>query len=755
MNQLLLPAPSRPTEINQELREVSVLSRLFMTLSDSRWLVVFITILCTLGGLLYALAATPLYEANLLVQVEDMSGASGTGSSSAPKNIQGDLSGAFDIRTATASEIEILRSRAVVRQAVENLKLYIDLEPHYFPVIGAAVARYNKKLSTPGIAGHGGYVWGREDAAVSRFDVPPEMEGRQFVLRVGDGNTYRLLDEEQGIDMQGRVGQVLAGPAGNGQIVLQVDRIAARPGAEFLLTRRNVMETVKRLQSGLRIAEYGKQSGIIGLLLDGPDPKRTAAILNDIGQEYFQQNIERKSEKAKKSLKWLDRRLPALKTELEDAETRYKEMRHRFGAVDIGEEGKVLLQQTTSLQMRLTELSQKKIELLTRFEPAHPYLQIIAGQERELNGRIAVLNNRIKQLPGIEQEMLRLSRDVKVNTELYTSLLGTAQQLRLVASSEVGNARILDPAVVPSKPVKPHRVLVVALSALAGLVLGVLAAVVRKMLVGKVGDPVELEMALGLPVSAAIPYSENQERLYRLALRGGGKPAVLPHDAPDGAIEGLRSLRAALQFTMNDAVNNIVMITGPTQGVGKSFVSANLSSVLASIGKRVLLIDADLRAGDLHRYFNADHNRGMSDALGEPAADRARLDQLIQHDVARNLDFLAAGPLSPTPAELLASPQLMRLLQECAARYDYVLIDTSPVLAVADALAVAPIAGVILNVVRSGVSTVNEIEESVKHLNKAGRSVTGVVLNDSATRFTHYGYGERYDRGRSPRALAS
>ncbi|HEY8609594.1 MAG TPA: polysaccharide biosynthesis tyrosine autokinase [Noviherbaspirillum sp.] len=736
MNQLMLPAPPGQVGFGPERNETSGIVRTLGYLAGSFRLIATVTMVCILAGILYALAATPLYESNLLVQVEDMNAAGGSVVAN-PRNIQGDLSGAFDIRTATASEIEILRSRAVVARAVENAKLYIDIAPQRFPVIGDAIARYNNALSDPGLLGYGGYAWGAEQAQISRFNVPERLEGKRFMIEVGADNRYRLSCEDCGIDQVGTVGETLIAPVQGGQVILDVSGLAAKPGARFDLVRMARLETVKQLQTQLRIAENGKQSGIIGVTLQGSDPKQVALILNEIGREYIQQNLDRKSEKAKKSLAWLDRQLPDLKQELDTSENRYRELRHRTGAIDISEEAKTLLQQSYSTELRLSELNQKKLELLTRYETAHPAIQAITVQERALDSRIALLNKRIRELPALEQEMLRLSRDVKVNTELYTTLLSTAQQLRLATSSEVGNARLLDPAALPVKPVKPHRLLIVTLAALAGVLLGIAVAVLRKMFFGRVGDPEELEHTLGLPVSAAIPHSENQERLRRQALRFGGRQGVLPHDAPDGAVESMRGLRAALQFTMLDAPNNIIMITGPTKGVGKSFVSANLASILASIGKRVLLIDADLRAGDLHRYFAVGRDAGLADALqGEP-----NIDKLIRRNATEGLDFLPTGTLPSKPAELLAHPRFKNLLQLCAERYDYVLIDTAPVLAVSDALAIAPIAGVILNVVRGGVSTVSEVEESVKRLSQTGRTVTGVVLNNSKSRHAQYSYG--------------
>ena len=146
--------------------------------------------------------------------------------------------------------------------------------------------------------------------------------------------------------------------------------------------------------------------------------------------------------------------------------------------------------------------------------------------------------------------------------------------------------------------------------------------------------------------------------------------------------------------------------------------------------------------GHLHRHFGLDRKSGLSEAIG----DRAPPEQVVHKGVAPNVDFVSTGALSPYPAELLASPNLGHVLQKYESMYDVVLIDTAPVLAVSDALTIAEHAGAIFHIVRSGVSTVAEIEESVKRINQAGYAVTGVVFNDLKPRYAQYGYGSRYEK---------
>jgi len=706
---------------------------------DNRWLIAGVASVVMLLGLAYALVATPVYKANLLVKVES--------DSARPKNMPVELAGSDapqDTKTAVASEMEVLRSRAVITRAVDSGRFYINVRPKYFPLFGEWIARRSKQISEPGILGYGGYVWGNEQAKISLFNVPQQMEGQPFILTAHGNGGYRLVQEEFGVTTDGKVGDTLTVQTADGVLELRVDQLNAKEGARFTLSRSNRLETVEKLQEALKISEKGRQSGIIDVVLEGENPQLISTILNEIGREYGLQNIDKKAEEARKTLAFLNTQLPELKKELEQSESKYNQLRNNRGTVDLGEEAKTALQQSLLTQTKLLELKQKKDDLLTRYQPGHPSVLALDQQMDGLRREVATIEARIKKLPDVEQNVLRLNRDVKINTELYTALLSAAQQLRVATESNVGSVRVLDTAVVPIRPIKPKRSIVLALSGILGLTLGVMAAFTRKSIFGRIDAPYEIEERLGLPVTATIPHSVSQEKAHaRLLLHDEPSAAVLPMDVPyDGTVESLRRFRTSLQFAMAEAKNNIVMIAGPTPSVGKSFVSANFAAVLASIGKKVLLIDGDMRSGHLHLYFGLDRKPGLSDAI----TGKSLYGKAIRKDVAENVDFLSSGELPPKPAELLAHDNFGKLLELLSAQYDYILIDTPPLLAVSDALVVASHAGAIFNVVRGGQTTTGEIEEAVKRLNQAGHTVTGVVFNDSKHRTSRYGYGAAYDR---------
>jgi tyrosine-protein kinase Etk/Wzc len=376
-----------------------------------------------------------------------------------------------------------------------------------------------------------------------------------------------------------------------------------------------------------------------------------------------------------------------------------------------------------------------------RFAPTHPAVASLDAQITVLDAQQDELNKRVATLPNTEQSALRLLRDVRVDTELYTNLLDSAQQLRIIKAGEVGNVRVVDYAVVQEIPVKPKRILAIALATMFGLIVGIATAFVKKALFGGVQHSEDIEQALGLPVYATIPHSENQVRLLQSMRRGGGGQYVLAATmTEDIAVEGVRSLRTALQFGLLEAANNVIVLTGTRPDVGKSFMSVNLGAVLASGGKRVLLIDADMRRGDMHSHFGIQRQPGLSDVIAGLDVEAA-----VQHDVLPGLDVLPKGKVPPNPAELLMSDRLKTLLNYFSDRYDLVIVDTPPVLAVTDAVLIGKHAGTTLLVVRHGRNPMAELVEATKRLRNGGVAVKGALFTDVPQRRIGYsGYYAGY-----------
>lgn len=689
-------------------------------LAENKWLIAAVTALALLIGLAYTLLQKPIYEANILVQVEEVDAAT-------KKSYLGDAGALFDVKTPASAEIEILRSRKVVGQAVDETRLDIDAQPRYIPLIGRWLARHSKRLSEPGLLGMGGYVSGTEKIDVTSFEVPRSLEAKPFKLIARDGGRYQLLSSDGSMPITGTVGTMLRANTAAGPLELMVKELSGKPGAEFRLARYSRVVTIEDLQSQLVLAERGRQSGVISASLQDDDPVKLAATLNAIGTEYVRQNLERKAAEAEKALGFLDQQLPIYKRQLEASEDIYNNFRNRKGTVAFDDEAKLILETSADRQTKLLEAQQRRRELETRFTANHPSVQALDAQIAALQSGIGDVQSRIRGLPAVQQEAVRMERDVTVNTALYQSLLNNALQLRLVKEGKLGNARLLDSAEVAEIPVRPQGRTVAIIALIIGLGSGLLAAFVRNAFVEqRINDSQDLEADLGLPVLSTIPLSEAQHAIGKPRASNATGVRLLAVEQPhDPAIESLRSLRTATQFAMLDAPNNRVMITSATPEVGKTFVTLNFAALLAAAGRRVLLIDADLRRGHIHKSLALPRHGGLSEVI----AGTLTAQQAVHKQVVPNLDLLTTGKLPSNPSELLLSKSFADMLDKCSQLYDLVIIDSPPVLVAADTAAMAGQAGTVLLVARSNKSTLGDLRESTRRLSLGGNAATGILLN--------------------------
>jgi tyrosine-protein kinase Etk/Wzc len=709
------------------------LAYLVATISQARWLIAGVAVAALALGVLYALAATPVYRSDVLIQVEQRT-----------TTLAGlaQLSSLLTEPLPSETEIELIRSRALVGSVVDELGLQVRASPIRFPLLGAIASKRQLAEPSPPWLGLAPFAWGGEKIHVARLDVPEGRLGEALTLVAGEAGRYELYGESGERLLSGVVGQPAAAGAGVQRVAAFVSELVARPGTRFRVVKRTWNAAVESLQDGLKAAERTKNTGVIAIQLEDTDRKRLAATLDAVAKTYVRQNVERKSEEAAKTLAFLETQLPQLRANLDAAEAARKGYQMRRGTLDLSREAGSLLDRSVALEAALSEAHLQQADLLQRFTPNHPALQALASKIEKLKRERGEVEAKMRELPATEMESTRLSRDVKVAGELYNVLLNKAQELRVVKSGTVGNVRMVDAATVPDAPVRPNLLLAVAFSLMLGGIVGVSAAFARRALYAGVDDPDAVERVTGLAVYATIPRSATQSRLWHV---GKSKPRpILAAESPgDPAVEGVRSLRTALQFALIDSSSHVVVVTGPTAGVGKSFVAANLAYVAAAAGRRVLVLDGDLRRGSLHRIFGGGRAPGLSDVL----RGTATLADAVRPGGLPGLAFLATGVIPPNPSELLASDRFERLLGELSERFDLVLVDTAPVLPVTDAALVGRHAAATLLVLGAGVHRAHEITAALRRLAHNGVRVQGAVLNDfsgTGARHSRYRYEYRY-----------
>ncbi|HDN3248777.1 TPA: tyrosine-protein kinase, partial [Escherichia coli] len=559
---------------------------------DHRKLIISVTSLFTLIALIYAIFATPIYQADALIQVEQKQ------ANAILSNLTQMLP---DSQPKSAPEIALIQSRMILGKTVDDLNLQARVKEKYFPLLGRGFAR----------------LMGNKEGniSISRLYINgDDTEEPKVILTVKDKNNYSIQMGDT--VFSGKVGELLEE---NG-ISLKVDSIDAAPGNEFVVAYVSRLKAITDLQDSLIVADQGKDTGMLTLSLTGDNPLLIERILNSVSENYLAQNIARQAAQDAKSLEFLSKQLPQVRGDLDLSEDKLNQYRRLNDSVDLSLEAKAVLDQIVNVDNQLNELTFRESEISQLYTKEHPTYKALMEKRKTLQDEKIKLNKRVSAMPETQQEILRLSRDVESGRAVYMQLLNRQQELNIAKSSAIGNVRIIDDAVTQTKPVKPKKILIL----LAGIVFGGMVSVglvlLRVLLRRGIETPEQLE-EVGINVYASIPLAETFTK-NNLQGKGSTKkvfnkiPSFLAVDNPaDLAIEAIRGLRTSLHFAMMEARNNILMISGASPNAGKTFVSSNLAAVIAQTGKKVLFIDTDMRKGYTHKLFNENNSNGLSDIL--------------------------------------------------------------------------------------------------------------------------------------------
>lgn len=699
------------------------LGRLIGELIDSRWLIIGVTSFFLTLGILYCLFATPIYRADAMVQVEQNVG------NALLNNISQILPNG---QPESGPEIELLKSRMVLNKTVEDLNLRTIVEQEYFPIFGKGFARLTKQV--PG------------KIAVSKFELPEAWaEDPSVTLVVGDGKNFSITRDGEEI-AKGSVGRLLE----NNGVTILVSDIEAPQGTKFKVSKISEVRAANNLLDKFEVADKGKNTGVLGLALTGENPLLIREILDSISINYLEQNIVRKSEEDAKSLDFLKDQLPKIRNSLDLAENKLNQYRQQKDSVDLSLEAKSVLDSIVAADSQLNELTFKEAEISKLYTKQHPSYRALLEKRKTLENDRDKLNKRVSEMPKTQQEIVRLSRDVQSGQEVYMQLLNKEQELGISKASTVGNVRIIDRAITQSKPVEPKSIIVIIFSIVLGGLLSVGYVLLSSFLHRGIESPEQLE-ELGINVYASVPLSEWQKKKdQEFVLKNKGRRvnsdsnSLLAIGNPaDLAIEAIRSLRTSLHFAMMESKNNVLMISGASPGIGKTFISANLAAVVAQTGQRVLFIDSDMRKGYMYEVLGLEAKDGLSDIL----SGRIAIASTVRNTAQGGFDFIPRGQIPPNPSELLMHSRFSEVLAWASENYDLVLVDTPPILAVTDAAIIGKHAGTSLMVARFELNSPKEVEVSIRRFEQNGIDIKGVILNavmKKASNYYNYGY-DYYD----------
>ena len=690
-------------------------------------IVVFFALLGLAIGVLYSRYVNPTFKSTALLQIDEKSqGISGLG-----ENIA-DLVGS-EVSKADA-EAELIKSNMVLKTVVDLLHLSIrlsDLEVSTLDRIKSD--RTDTQINSPE-----GVTLKTEDGQVqvNQFNVSQAYLNQPFTL-VRSQSGFVLSNGFD--DFKGQLNQAHNFRSTDGVIEITVTDLP-NDGHPITITKQSLSNTTDAINSALSVVEKGKQTGIVQMALTGTNQQQVSLILKEIVLSYIEQNQSRGSEETNKTLSFMETQIPVLQQKLEASEAIFNDFREKYGTIDISQEAGLLVTESAQIDTQLNELDLKKADLATYYTEEHPLVLKINDQIKVLNNRKQEINSNIGKLPGIQREFLKLSADTEINREIYLTMLKNYEQLKIVKAGQIGYARIIDLPVSTFRAIAPKKLQIMILGMLLGTILGTMLVLLKNMIRNVIKDPERLASKTGIPVIATIPRSISMTRLGKNKKSANRLLAYV--DANSLSYEAIKSLRTHLMLSMPKQGMagqraRVILISGESPGVGKSFIAANLSEVFGQLKKKVLIIDADMRLGELHKVFNIEQNAGLADYLSQndlPDNDDSQTTSMISNFVHPTImdyiDFMPRGKQPHNPTTLLSNDNFAKLMSELGAYYDYIIIDSPPLLSASDAVIVSEYADKLLIVTRYNSSIEGQLLYAINQLAKDGVQVDGIILND-------------------------
>jgi tyrosine-protein kinase Etk/Wzc len=692
--------------------------------------------LCTaaltlLGTLAYAWLALPVYRADTLLQIDSRN------RTTLVPNLQiGERSsGSERDDAAVAGEIEILRSREVL-----------------LPVIAATGADVviERALRWGWLP-----VGARHGVDVVQLQLPEARRGQALELSTEAGGSWTLRDARGQVLARGASGErssftleaapaamparstAAAPDAASNAGSIEVRIAAGAYPAKFTLRQLQPIKAYEAMVDRMRAFEPAKDSKVVRISYEDSDPERAAAVLNAQLAGYLDRAVARRANDGSRTLAFLENQLPMMRGRIEAAEDALAAFQRGSAAIPLGTEAEGLTRQRGDLERQQIELEIKRDALAQTYTPEHHELRAVNAQLANVRRALARVRSSVDELPGAQRTRLRLQREVDIQAQQYSAVLSQVQQLRIADASWLASARQADRATPPIEPIRPKTSAVASIGAALAALSALIAALIARSLRTTVVDTHELEQRLGPPTIATVPLSANQALLMDGRLREAvetdiGTHRLLARAAPqDPAIEGLRTLHLSLTMRARTLASKVILVTSPTYGAGNGFIASNLAALMAETGKRILLVETDLRSPSMHRYVDLDLRApGLTDVL----YGMKTLDEVIVPHATANLDALMQGSLTDNPGALLMTEGLGDILRDLRQRYDHIVLHAAPLLGTGDALAVGRLADCALLVVRAERSLVNEVQEAVQRLERGGIRLEGLIFNGARPR---------------------
>ena len=711
------------------------LKEIIQIIISRKKLILFSILICAVIAWLYGISRPPVYKSSVLINITGSAGPS-TDLSSVINSIPSLSSSNSTIDKQT----EIIKSKRVLRPVVENLHLDVIKVPKSLPIIGRIIANHYNTDNGLGMPnkpwfGMNEYDWGGASVSLSKFEVSPGFINTPFTLIKTGANQYNLLADGTIVLENAELGKQYYYQSEADFLEINVKRIYGNKGQIFTLTKISDDIAIKQLSAGLKISEVTKGSGILSITYQGSTPKQVANILNSVAERAIAADIQLKSKNAETLLSFLKSQLPKVEQELDQAQENLNAYRSRIGSISIQDEARLVLNSIANYDKRISELEFNKSQIAQKLTPNNPELKQVDAAIEKIKSQRSIIENKIKAMPQSDQIFVNLSRQATVQSELYQNLLQKIRQYSILEAGTVSSLQVLDPAEVPYHNINQPLYLIVFIGALLGAFLSILWIFLQTYLFKGIQNPEEIEALLNAPSLGTLFKNRHQAiQAKKMKKQEISHLRVLAEiDLYDATLESLRSLKTALALKIMEAQKNIICITGPTQGIGKSFVSANLANVLAN-DKKILLIDADLRRGHLDHYFQVKPSLGLTEYLNEEVT----LEEIISKTRFENLDFIQRGAFQAKSSELLTKTTYNALLSNVSKKYDYVIVDAPPILPVADTLLIIQNNTINLLIVSCSSHDKKEIMLTKRKLDQNKINIDGFVLNNVSDTSHYY-----------------
>ncbi len=694
-------------------------------------------------------------------------------SKSLTSNVSSDLSSLFDIKSNADNEVKVLKSRSLLKKVIADLNINIHV--------------YKKSaLRSTELFGDAPFT-----VQLSNNEDLPKIS--KYVVEILNADTYRLTDSKNDVDVTGSFGRPVQ--LANYNLVLDKAK-KFEPEGKYNVIVKSLKQAENELAGKFTAGLDDKQATVIDLQLSYENPKKGELILQKFMQFYLQNNLANKIRIADSTMKFIDNRLIVVGAELNKVEKNLERYKVSNKISDINAQSKALIEGANDYQKKLNDndvqlavvndlykyvndvnnpqvvpsslitkdmsfgsainaynemLIRKEQLKLTLLETSpviknldqqielartalmsslknyRHSLQISQAEVKQQNSEI---DSKIANAPVKERIYLDYSREQSLKQDLYLYLLQKREETAISQTATISNCRILDNAESEEDPYGPKRSLIYTIALFAGLFIPATGLSLKELFNTRISTKADIEKHTDVPLLGEISRNNNKKKL------------LIYNDARSIISEEIRALRASLKYVTDRKKSNVIMFTSSMSGEGKSFISLNLGNSIAMSGKKVVLLELDLRKPKLLKYIGVNTSYGFTDYVVSEDSD---LDKLIKPSTFNdNFYFISSGTVPPNPAELLMGDQLKTLIQTLKKKFDYVIIDTAPVGMVADALIIEEFADITCFVVRQNYTHKSQLGV-LNDLRRSGKiKQLYLIVNDIEVKnnnITGYGYG--------------